>query len=137
MSPIVNKNVNQHLNNNPNDIESVHKAARNMNRNSRDNELAKVVMRHFMKNLISQLESLPEFLNKDNQYKGTNEIDKQRLGKFAVEIGSALYATRNSIAHAKANYEKKKNECPKEQLEQLNVFMKETCRIIIESNEYV
>lgn len=43
--------------------------------------------------------------------------------KVINELGNILYQTRNSIVHAKSNYDYKGLECKGEDLEQLNEFM--------------
>lgn len=46
------------------------------------------------------------------------------------EIADILYATRNSIVHAKSNYTSTGKECPEEHMEQLNVFMTALCKCL-------
>lgn len=46
------------------------------------------------------------------------------------EIAGILYATRNSIVHAKSNYTVTGKECPEEELEQLNEFMMKLCECL-------
>jgi hypothetical protein len=43
----------------------------------------------------------------------------KKKGEALAELGASLYATRNQIAHAKANYEPTGEECPEEQLSAL------------------
>lgn len=47
------------------------------------------------------------------------------------KIGSILYATRNSIVHAKSNYNATGKECIIEDLDQLNSFMAALCKCLI------
>ena len=47
------------------------------------------------------------------------------------KVAAILYATRNSIVHAKANYEPTGDECPQEDLFQLNIFMRKLCKDLI------
>ena len=42
-------------------------------------------------------------------------------------LSKILYSTRNNVVHAKANYNPSKNECKKEDLSDLNKFMKYAC----------
>lgn len=56
-------------------------------------------------------------------------VEKERAIKN--KVAAILYATRNSIVHAKANYETTGDECPKEDLFQLNIFMRKFCKDLI------
>ena len=47
------------------------------------------------------------------------------------KVATILYATRNSIVHAKANFKPTGNECPQEDLFQLNIFMRKLCKDLI------
>ncbi len=56
----------------------------------------------------------PPFLSK---LRGVSPEDAPKKKEEALaELGASLYATRNRIAHAKANYEPTGEECPEEQL---------------------
>lgn len=53
-----------------------------------------------------------------------NEEQKNLMNNILSKI---LYSTRNNVVHAKANYTSSKNECKKEDLPQLNEFMRYAC----------
>ncbi len=56
----------------------------------------------------------PSFLSKLH---GVSPSDPPKKKEEALaELGASLYATRNRIAHAKANYEPTGEECPEVQL---------------------
>ena len=55
--------------------------------------------------------------------------EKERTIKNKVAV--ILYATRNSIVHAKANFKPTENECPEKDLYQLNIFMRKLCKDLI------
>jgi hypothetical protein len=62
------------------------------------------------------VELTPPFLKK---LRATRAADKPKDKEEALmELGSSLYATRNDVAHAKANYEPTGEECPEEQMDE-------------------
>ncbi|MBV6881539.1 hypothetical protein NG800_019070 [Epilithonimonas ginsengisoli] len=70
------------------------------------------------------------FQESDLNYKSKNEI----LQGIIKSLGNILYSTRNSIVHAKSNYNSDNNECSSEGLPGLNEFLKEACYSIISWN---
>ena len=77
---------------------------------NKDSELIRLAVANLIK-LSDVWDLIPEYLKPKN----VDQIDK--LDETAEELClsnliAAIYDTRNEIAHAKANYEKKGNECP-------------------------
>jgi len=54
-------------------------------------------------------------------------IDKQKLTTACNIAGRMICKTRNMIVHSKLNYKPTGDECPQDDIPQLNVFMKEAC----------
>jgi len=76
-------------------------------------------------------------LSKKYQFKNENikydlDISKQNQIKHGMSI--ILYATRNSIVHAKSNYTLTGEECITDDLEGLNVFISKLCYCLISWN---
>lgn len=59
---------------------------------------------------------LPNFIYKFKAKQA--DISSSLRGEISSKLASAISDTRNQIAHAKANYQCKGNECPEEQKEQ-------------------
>lgn len=57
-------------------------------------------------------EYVPEFLKTKQK-----PVELKEQEAFLEKIAESIYSTRNEIAHAKANYEKRGTECPKRQKE--------------------
>ena len=80
---------------------------------------------------------LPEKIQKD--LKKSNKLKKDqgingKLNEIKNDIASILYSTRNSIVHAKTNYRPKGNECPEDDMEELNEFMDKLCQCVFTWN---
>ena len=66
-------------------------------------------------------EHLPMYIKTKLQRKETDIIDNTQA--IIDYISEAIYDTRNEIAHAKANYEKKGKECPSKEKEQFSQML--------------
>ncbi|HMT77620.1 MAG TPA: hypothetical protein PKA44_07895 [Saprospiraceae bacterium] len=56
---------------------------------------------------------------------------KTNISELKVRIAQVLYSTRNSIVHAKSNYELKGNECKESELQQFNIFLDKAAAQVI------
>ena len=56
---------------------------------------------------------------------------QETTDRIISELGDILYRTRNSIVHAKSNFNERGFYCEKSDLEQLNNFMHKACYSII------
>lgn len=72
-------------------------------------------------------------LKKRNKWKKEEGVIG-KLNEIKNDIASILYSTRNSIVHAKTNYKPKGNECPEEDMEELNEFMDKLCQCVFAWN---
>ncbi|NBA84778.1 hypothetical protein GVN16_03360 [Emticicia sp. CRIBPO] len=61
----------------------------------------------------------------------TYRIKDEKLDVLIDTLGKILYSTRNSIVHAKSNFNPNGLECKYEEIEQLNKFMHKACYSII------
>ena len=102
----------------------------------KDRDLVKIVMEQC--DIVKLYEFLPEWvqercLKETKASKQQSAIgivaEKERTIKNKVAV--ILYATRNSIVHAKANFKPTENECPEKDLYQLNIFMRKLCKDLI------
>jgi hypothetical protein len=80
---------------------------------------------------------LPE--KTQNDLKKRNKLKKgdsiiSKLNDIKNDVASILCSTRNSIVHAKSNYKPKGNECPEEDMEELNEFMDKLCQCVFAWN---
>lgn len=108
-------------------IASVFELAKNYENSLRDRELIKALLDKTF-DLIDIYESLPEsILKKLKTKKLTYESSKETKDKVINLLGNILYDTRNSIVHAKSNYEPSGFECNDEDLSILNRFMHMAC----------
>lgn len=63
------------------------------------------------------------------------DLTNDDIAKLNISLGKILYATRNSIVHAKSNYTATGKECPTKDIGALNEFMKVlSYAIIIQGN---
>lgn len=119
-------------------LESIVGLVQVYDKSQRDNELVKTVLMTCA-DLVDLQEFLPirvkERMQSDAKFgknvrwsyeniKSVEDAMKNTLGQF-------LYSTRNSIVHAKSNYNKTGFECDGKDLEQLNLFLKRLCYYII------
>jgi hypothetical protein len=71
-----------------------------------------------IRNIDDIVEILPKCINKVDKLINDKK-NKQLLDEVLNNISLCITDTRNEIAHAKANYQTKGNECPSDQREQL------------------
>lgn len=115
-------------------IDSIFDLVNSVKENQKDSELGKAVLKHV--DIIDLLSLLPEKILKHSkaiaQVKDINyETPKEKLSIIISVLSTALYSTRNWVVHAKSNYQLTGNEFQKEELEQLNLFMRQlTARLI-------
>ena len=60
-----------------------------------------------------------------------NTASQRKQEQWLEQLGFSLYSTRNSIAHAKANYEATGKECPVEQYDQFSKCLRVACEQVI------
>lgn len=127
-------------------IESIFKLTKQYEVSLKDKELANTVLQECI-DIISIFHFLPETLQKDIskncqfEIKKISSLNSAKIDVIKKEIASILYATRNSIVHAKSNYSVTGKECLEEDLEQLNIFMTSLCECLFvwngrQSKEY-
>ena len=116
-------------------LESIFKLTKHYEISLKDKELANTVLNECV-DITLLFQFLPEDIQKSISKKchieiknitsiGTSDIDAVKK-----EIAEILYATRNSIVHAKSNYNFTGKECPEEDMEQLNEFMAKLCECL-------
>jgi len=112
-------------------LQSIYKLTRKFDEDLKDKDLVKAVFRECF-DIVDLFEYLPESLKrrvkgqlkeKDVSY----ELSEEKMTIAANMLGGIVYSTRNSIVHAKSNYEKDENECVIEELPELNNFLKHAC----------
>ncbi len=101
--------------------------------------IPKTILRNCIESneMVSLYGLLPEKIQKDLKKYNKLKKDESIIGKLNEiknGISSILYSTRNSIVHAKTNYKPKGNECPEEDMEELNEFMDKLCQCIFAWN---
>lgn len=72
-------------------------------------------------------DSICKLMHRDSGVSTTRRIEdltNDEIARLNVSLGKILYATRNSIVHAKSNYTITGKECPSKDLKALNEFMK-------------
>lgn len=116
-------------------IESIFKLVSTVNEQRKDAELPKHVLRSI--DIVDSIGLLPSWVTKRVKgiVKHQGEIDydmpKEHFAASINIIASILYSTRNWVVHAKSNYELSGNECPSDDLDQLNIFMREVTAKLI------
>ncbi|PWA99988.1 hypothetical protein C5O23_14095, partial [Duncaniella muris] len=65
------------------------------------------------------------------------DLTNDEIVKLNISLGKILYATRNSIVHAKSNYTPTGKECLNKDIGALNEFMKVFCYAIIMHNNNI
>lgn len=117
-------------------LESIFQLTRSHDISVRDKELANTVLCECID--ISELfEYLPMTIKnrlvKKIKFKieDLNKLKSDKILDIKKELGTYLYSTRNSIVHAKSNYELKGNECLESDLDDINVFMSKICYCLI------
>lgn len=102
----------------------------------KDRDLVKIVMEQC--DIVKLYEFLPGWVQKrcPKETKASEQqsaigITAEKERAIKNKVATILYATRNSIVHAKANFKPTGNECPQEDLFQLNIFMRKLCKDLI------
>lgn len=117
-------------------LDSIFSLTRTHDKSIKDSELAKTVMEQC--DIVKLYEFLPGWVRKRCPKETRARKQQHAIGMTAEKeraiknkVAAILYATRNSIVHAKANYEPTGDECPQEDLFQLNIFMRKLCKDLI------
>lgn len=121
-------------------LDSIFELTREYDISLRDSELAYTVLLECI-DIVQLYDFLPENLKKrlSKKYQYQNEainykFDVVKLNQIKHGISSILYATRNSIVHAKSNYIPTGDECNNEDLDSLNIFISKLCYCLIAWN---
>lgn len=121
-------------------LDSIFELTREHDISLRDSELAYTVLLECI-DIIQLYEFLPssikKSLSKKHQYKNENikyDLDISKQNQIKQGISIILYATRNSIVHAKSNYTLTGEECKTNDLEELNIFISKLCYCLIAWN---
>ncbi|MFT6002383.1 MAG: hypothetical protein ACI95T_001144 [Flavobacteriales bacterium] len=112
-------------------LQSIYKLTRKFDEDLKDKDLVKAVFRECF-DIIDLFEYLPESLKKRvrgqlREKDVSYELSEEKMAIAANMLGGIIYSTRNSIVHAKSNYETDNNECAIEDLSELNNFLKHAC----------
>lgn len=112
-------------------LQSIFQLSKEYDKSLYDKELIKYSIRECF-DIIDLIEYLPVSINKRLRKplrieKINYEIGDDKIVLLSNALGAIIYSTRNQIVHAKSNYESDNNECPQEDLEQLNIFIKHAC----------
>ncbi|WP_278543062.1 hypothetical protein [Parabacteroides johnsonii] len=73
-------------------------------------------------------------LNYPNTLELENPFPNEKQNQIKRKVADILYATRNSIVHAKSNYQATGNECNSDDLEQMTTFLEKLCLCLISWN---
>lgn len=108
-------------------ISSIFELAKNYDKSIRDDELVKSLIDSSF-DLVDIYNSLPVKIRKKLKLTELKYSTKQESkDRIIDELGSILYRTRNSIVHAKSNFDERGFYCEINDLEQLNEFMHKAC----------
>lgn len=116
-------------------LESIFKLTKQYEVSLKDKELTSTVLRECV-DIVLLFPFLPQniqrSISKSCHLKGGKIVilDSSNIQAIIKELGDILYATRNSIVHAKSNYNLTEKECSEEDLEQLNEFMAKLCECL-------
>lgn len=116
-------------------LESVFTLTKQYDVSLKDKELANTVLSECI-DITSLFSFLPDNLqkqiSKNCQFdvRHITSLSSAKVELVKKEIASILYATRNSIVHAKSNYTETGKECLEDDLEQLNIFMTMLCECL-------
>ena len=116
-------------------LESIFQLTKQYEISLKDKELAFTVLTECI-DILTLFEYLPKSIQKCIQkdckfdIKKIDLLKEDKIIEIKKEIGNILYATRNSIVHAKSNYSSTGKECPDKDLEQLNIFMSLLCKCL-------
>lgn len=122
---------------NPNRVflKSIFDLVNSTNQRLRDSELIKSVFNTCF-DFVDTFDILPKNIQSKvlgiiKEKEINYEIKKEKLSQAANIVATTLYSTRNKVVHAKSNFDPTGDECPDNDMEQLNVFLKEiTARTI-------
>lgn len=121
-------------------LDSIFQLTREYDTSLRDSELAFTVLIECI-DIVQLYEFLPDNLKKklSKTYQYKNEAIKYdmelvKLNQIKQGISNILYATRNSIVHAKSNYTTTGDECNSDDLNILNIFISKLCYCLIAWN---
>ena len=113
-------------------LESIFKLTKQYEVSLKDKELANTVLNECV-DIVLLFQFLPDRIQKiiskscHFDVKNITSLSASIIEDLKKEIADILYATRNSIVHAKSNYTFTGKECPEEDLGQLNEFMIRLC----------
>lgn len=116
-------------------LESIFNLAKQYQISLKDKELANTVLNECV-DVALLFSFLPECIQKGIskachfEINDITNISPSIIEGIKKEIAGILYATRNSIVHAKSNYIDTGKECPEEDLDQLNEFMAKLCECL-------
>lgn len=127
-------------------LESIFKLTKQYEVSLKDKELANTVLNECI-DIVSLFQFLPDKIQRTIskschfEVKKITTLSPTTIEAVKREIADILYATRNSIVHAKSNYIFTSKECPEEDLGQLNEFMINLCECLFiwngrQSKEY-
>lgn len=127
-------------------LESIFKLTKQYEVSLKDKELANTVLNECI-DIVSLFQFLPDKIQRTISKSCHFEVNKittlspTTIEAVKKEVADILYATRNSIVHAKSNYTFTGKECPEEDLGQLNEFMINLCECLFiwngrQSKEY-
>lgn len=117
-------------------LDSIFQLTREYEVSLKDRELAHTVLNECI-DILSIFDYLPETIKSIISRKCKfnlseyGQLKPDKVEEIKREISTILYSTRNSIVHAKSNYKESENECPKDDLDEFNVFMEKLCHCLI------
>jgi hypothetical protein len=118
------------------DINGLQELSKKYEKSLRDNEIPFTILSNCV-DLTMLFQCLPKKiqlrLKKDNGLQKDDVID-DKLIEIRKELGKILCDTRNSIVHAKSNYQPTGFECPEENMDELNKFMDKLCQCLFAWN---
>lgn len=120
-------------------LESIFKLTKQYEVSLKDKELANTILNECI-DIVSLFQFLPDKIQRTIskschfEVKKITTLSPTTIEAVKREIADILYATRNSIVHAKSNYIFTSKECPEEDLGQLNEFMINLCECLFIRN---
>lgn len=123
-------------------LDSLLSIAKKYDKDLRDDSLALAAIENCV-DVIPLFEMLPKrvlkkikgILKVQNDSLSDEDVNEEQLMALQKQIAAMLYATRNSIVHAKSNYIQTGNEFKNEELEEVNEMMDVIASSIINWNE--
>ena len=108
-------------------ISSIFELAKNYDKSIRDDQLIKSLINSSF-DLVDIYSSIPIKIRKKLKVTELKYNSKEETkNRIINELGDILYRTRNSIVHAKSNFDNRAFYCDTDDLEQLNDFMHKAC----------